>query len=242
MRDTTLDDLIDDYLKDKISDVDRSHLELLMKRDPALASRLKESQETYRFLEYVRYKEIKKRLRDFDGVIPVDVNLNSFKRRWLFAILLIASILGAWICLFDYIKPIHLAERNFQIRYENDLALGKLTREDILYWNDATAYFLSGDFQNAARLFQPLSEYMHSSFSSEAKWNVLMCQLAIEGPTVLWKKEMNNYQSLVTGSFRMKAIKLLRISNSSLYRWLILTPSSHLSALKPRLIFYTYII
>ena len=236
MKDKPLEELIDDLLKEQISNEDRHHLERRMLAEPEVARLVRESRETFRFLQYSRYRQIKAQLREFDAGENQDLKPPS-QRKWVYvAFLILMSILVFWLWLINYYKPENLAKRNFEIISGSDISIKFQDNSEMAAWNSANELFAKGDFQNAASVFRTYSRNPEDKNYMIAQWNVLMCQLALVGPGLQWHESLDQFISIEANPLETKAKKLSELLDSIFYKFFILKPASILSALKPRLI------
>jgi len=236
MKENNLDDLIDALLRDTITDEDRYRLESMMEADPVIARKVLESRETYLFLQYARYQQIKTQLRKFDEKENLSVKRNPFSP-WAFTgILLLVFGISCWLCLINYYRPESLARRNFECVSGAEILQGTVMNEEVLNWNLANELFDKRDFQNAASIYMMYTENPQDPFYKIASWNVLMCQLATDGPTLQWHKDFDQFISIKTNPLETKAKKLSQLLDSFFYKWVIFKPASVFSAIKPRLI------
>ncbi len=236
MEEYTLEELIDTFLKGKMTDEDHNLLIHLINTDPSVSVQVNESIETYRFLEYARYQDTRKRLREFDEKANKPKHRSVYRALGVAFIFCFIAAISGWVGLVQYCKPVNLAKRNFELIHGTAIANEKDKTEDPINWDLANDFFVREDFQNAARLFQPYSESPDHNFKTQAKWNLLMCHLASEGPTIRWQEEVKKFLLHAPEPLKSKGIKLLAFIDSSFYRLAVQRPSSHFSLWKPRLI------
>src|SRR5688572_20814813 len=121
MKKRNLEELIDAFLKKTISEADLELLSSLRQTDPKVEQLIAENQETFRFLHYVRYKEFKKRLREFDQKNQKPPG--HFPSAIFILLALIPVMVISWQCLLQFYKPQNLAARNFEFffpEYQKD--------------------------------------------------------------------------------------------------------------------------
>lgn len=229
-------DLIDDLLKEKISDEDLRHLEMMREAHPAIDRLVRESRETFHFLQYARYQQIRTQLREFDEKESRGTKRSPYKRYVFAFVLFLISIMIGWIMIINYYKPENLAKRCFVNIAGLDIMKDESLSNEIVNWDLANELVIKGDFLNAAGLYMVYAEDPESLFYLSSNWNILMCQLAMDGPTDSWRKELDEFKSIPFNPLKLKAIKLSRFLDSTFYKRATLKPSSHFSVWKPRLI------
>ena len=231
MKETDIDELIDAYLKNRLSVEDQLIFNKYMD-DPVFASRVKEAELTYRFLQYSRYKHLKKQLKEIDRNETPKGRLST--NLFISATIIFIACVFTWLYMVYHFSPQRLAEKYFipipQNKYEH-----QMTEEDEIILNQANQFFVSGDFQNAARLYNPYILSSHFYFNKETHWNVLMCRLAMEGPSDPWKAEAADLIHSLPGSFKRESEKLLTLLDSPFYRFIMMFRSSRFSTWRPRL-------
>ena len=231
-----LKDHIDSLLKGTISDRDRRELTNLMKQDPAVKELVNDSMETYRFLQFARDQQIKRQLVAFDAGQYPPVAKASYKP-WIIAgagFLFLLAI--TWLGLTIYFQQANIAKRYFEIQKLNETQQSANANPEIQTMIEATEYFLKNDFENAARLFQPVAENINSDLALVAKWNVWMCHLAKEGPTERWMNEFKKHNARFPDSFKSKGDELLRLLDSRIYKFFTPASAISFSTIKPRII------
>jgi len=229
------DELIDTFLKKKLTAEDQSRIDFLLSTDPVFVEKLAESKEVYKYLQYLRDQKIRKQLEDFDKK-ETNIHKKVAYRRWLAfgALFFVALILG-WLELVQFCKPENIALRYFEpIKFqkaESILPTGDFSKLEL-----ANGLFESGDFENAASLYQEIGENSANHFQTEAKWNILMSSLAMKGFDERWKKAIAEFPVSPDHSLSTRKNELLRFLNSPLYRLGTIVSPSAFSAIKPRLI------
>jgi len=231
-----LKDHIDSLLKGTISDQDHRELNNLMKQDPTVKELVNDSMETYRFLQFARDQQIKRQLVAFDAGQYPPVAKASYKH-WVFAgAAFLFVVIIAWFGLTIYYQPVNIAKRNFEKQKLITIEQKSNADPETQNMMEATDYFLQNDFENAARLFQPVVENINSDLTHVAKWNVLMCHLAKEGPTERWRNEFKKQNPLFPESFKSKSNDLVRLLDSRMYKFFKPESSISFSTIKPRII------
>jgi len=135
-----------------------------------------------------------------------------------------------------YFSPVHLAKQSFnslQIAYhpllENTLVTAK--------WNTGTKAFLHEDFENAMLIFMSLTESSDSSLKYYSDWNVLLCRLALNGPTPGWEEDVVAFLKQAPEPIQSSAENLLKTIRSPLYTRLYRSLlKKGVSSVKPKII------
>lgn len=229
-----LDELIDAFLKKKLNASQAEMLKKMVASDAKIAETVEESVETYRFLQYLRYRQIKKQLQDFDEAENRTRKRLSMGRLLITSMFLLFGLIGSWILITSIYHPENLARRNFEPIVFNGTIPTGFSAEDTLHLHDANIFMKNRDYQNASRLWHAYLE--KDGYSLNAKWNVLMCHLAIHGPDPWWNEEMTSFLTIQDNPLLPKGKKIFQLVNSSLYRFITGNSSSAITALKPRLI------
>lgn len=225
--------LIDQYLLGTISPEDRSQLEQLILSDPSVSALVRESTAAYKVLQHEKNRRLKEKLRGLDKDEFMRQGFFSKPIGWL-TILLLAGIAGLYL-LAGYYTHESIAIRNL----ETDPAMNTTASEapdQVAAWAKAKNAFLARDFDSAIKQYIPLSEHPEESRSYVAKWNILLAQLAMEGPTPNWKMSLDTFTKSAPEPLRSKAIKLSGLLDSLIYRLFQKQLHDRFSSLKPRLI------
>jgi len=217
--------LIDQYLLGTISPDDRSQLEKLILSDPAVRTLVRESEE--------KNRRLKEKLRGLDKDELMRQGFFS-KRIGLLTILLLVGIAGLYV-LAGYYTHESIALRNIETNPSRDNNAA-YAAEDVAAWATAKNAFLARDFDSAIQHYITLSEHSESSWANDAKWNILLAQLAIEGPTPNWKMSLDTFTKSAPEPLRSKALKLSGLLDSFIYRLFQKQLRDKFSSLKPRLI------
>lgn len=225
--------LIDQYLLGTISPEDRSKLEQLILSDPSVSKLVRESEATYKVLQHEKNRRLKEKLRGLDRDELMHQGFFLRPIGWL-TIMLLAVVGGVYL-LAGYFSHPSIALRNFESypKGSNDAAYG---REDVAAWDEAQNAFLARDFDNAIKHYISLSEYPEESRKYVAKWNILLAQLALEGPTPTWKMSLDTFTKSAPEPLRSKAIRMSGLLDSFTYRLFQKQLRDRFSSLKPRLI------
>lgn len=225
--------LIDQYLLGTISPEDRSHLEMLILSDPSVSTLVRESEATYKVLQHEKNRRLKEKLRGLDKDEFKHQGFFSKPIGWL-TILLLAGIAGLYL-LVGYYSHASIALRNVE-SYPISNATGANAPEDVAAWANAKNAFLARDFNSAIQHYNTLSEHAEESKAYLAKWNILLAQLALEGPTPNWKMSLDIFTTSAPEPLRSKAFRLSEILDSFIYRLFQKQLHDRFSSLKPRLI------
>lgn len=228
------DELIDAFLKKKLTAEDQSRIDFLLATDPAFAETLAESTETYNYLQYLRDQKIRKQLEDFDKK-QTNMHKKASYRRWMVVgVLFIVSFILGWLELVQFCKPENIALRYFEPIEAKPLK-SILSAKEITKLELANGLFETGDFENAAGLYQEFTESRANHFQQEANWNILMSYLAMKGPDERWKRAINEFSVPPDHPLSTSKSELLHFLNSHLYRLGTIVSPSAFSAIKPRL-------
>lgn len=225
--------LIDQYLLGTISPKDRTELEELILSDPSVSKLVRESEAAYRVLQHEKNRRLKEKLRGLDRDELMHQGFFSRPIGWL-TILLLAVVAGVYL-LAGYYSHSSIALRNFE-SYPTGSIYDAGAREDVEAWENAQNAFLARDFNVAIQHYITLSEHPEESKAYVAKWNILLAQLAIEGPTPNWKMSLDTFTKSAPEPLRSKAIRLSGLLDSFIYRLFQKQLQERFSSLKPRLI------
>lgn len=234
MKETKIEELIDGHLRQKLSAEEHTQLQEMLMADPALKVLISESEEAYRYILHHKYKGIRNQLKEFDKneLQPT----KSFRlKKWgiCFGVFALFSILSLLTLSYSF-QPSLIAKRYLEdVHIEN---ISSMSAEVANNFIAAKRALHENDFQNAAGLFLALKDDKTEEVYEKARWNYLMCYLAIEGPASLWKNEMNIFIASADEHYKVKADKILRLYHSPLYRLVRKFSKAELSSLQPRLI------
>lgn len=228
-----LTELIDQYLVGTISPRDRKHLEQLMETDPAVATQVRDSQLAYKVIQYERNRLLKEKLRALDnkdfryqGFFTKSLGMLAF----LVLVLLSVTYLGA-----VYYNPAVIATRNLVNASTADKLISG-NSDSVSSWTKAKNAFLMKDYESAILRYASLSQQTDSPDAVSARWNMLMGQLAMEGPTDKWKQALESFRLEAPEPLALKAAKLSALFESGFYRLIHNRFQEKLSSIKPRLI------
>ncbi len=235
MEEKELLELIDQYLLGRIKPDDLQKLEYLRKTNPDIQLQVKQSIEAFNVVKYLRYKQLREKLRRIDSADEKS-KTGFLRQRWLvITILIIVSFLGFWLWATRHFDPAAIAMRHFLNTSERDTIRYKTKEESVKGWTQANIAFREEKFQDAILLFQPFLEDSIFEKSTAAKWNILLARFALGDTDISWKEELIVFQSTASEPFKSEALKLMHTLNSPLYKVFVLRLSPQLSALKPRL-------
>ncbi|MEO5906215.1 MAG: hypothetical protein ABIQ11_05785 [Saprospiraceae bacterium] len=234
MKEKPINELIDDYVTGQIRAEEKIYLEDLAAKDPEVAAQLNSALEAYNFLERTYYKQLKKKLQDFDRSIEVKDDLPSkkFVRPVVIGVIMISIF---WMISYLYFKPENLVKRFY---YTSTEQLKIVDSDDTLsqLWVVANEAFLKNDFKKAEEIYQLILSQSEIDDLAQSEWNFLLCQLAIHGATPEWRYKLDEMITQSDESIKGKAIELKKQLNSWIYKLTFLQFSLDLSYLKPRLI------
>lgn len=225
--------LIDQYLLGTISPEDRSKLEQLILSDPSVSKQVRESEATYKVLQHEKNRRLKEKLRGLDRDELMHQGFFLRPIGWL-TIMLLAVVGGVYL-LAGYFSHPSIALRNVE-SYPTENTSAAEVPEDVAVWVKAQRAFLARDFESAIQYYLTLSEHPEESKAYVAKWNILLAQLALEGPTPTWKMSLDTFTKSAPEPLRSKAIRLSGLLDSFTYRLFQKQLRDRFSSLKPRLI------
>lgn len=235
MEETKHDELLDAYLKNKLSEDDRQKLYRMMKSDEGMRQLVFESRKTYAFLQFLRYKQIKENLRAYDRNINDSPEKKTFKPQALRLAFLFLLIVIAAFSIRHHYSPVSIAKRNFINIISGGDAIDSISESAIIHLRVANDLFKMGEYQRAEVLFNHLGNDAYYTNRHIASWNTLICRLAMYGPTDDIRKELSAFHLSSDEQIRRKSEVLARILSSRFYSWIITTQVPELSVWKPRL-------
>ena len=233
MKEYLINDLIDQYLLGIISPEDNRELQKLIAEDPEVASLVEESKMAYKALELERRKQLKSKLRALDGQAE-DPGTKSSK--WIGAVLLVLGVCLLYFYMSSiYFSPGAIAGRNY-IAYKEYKTDHHVDNPQVVTWLQADDAFRNEDYQTAIQSFALLTESQDRSASMIAQWNILIAQLAIEGPGSHWQMGLDAFEKSAPEALAVKARNLRKYLNSWYYRFFSFRFQENFSTIKPRLI------
>lgn len=233
MDEHTLTTLIDQYLLGTISPEDRSLLEQLILSDPSVSKLVRESEDAYKVLQHEKNRRLKEKLHGLDRDEFMHQGFFSKPIGWL-TILAVAVMAGVYL-LVGYYSPISIALRNVE-PYPISHTNATDTPEELATWALAQNALQARDFDGAIRRYIALSEHPDDMVKHVAKWNILLAQLALEGPTTNWKLSLDTFTMSAPEPLKSKALRLSGTLDSFIYRFFQKQLHDRFSSLKPRLI------
>ena len=228
-----LDALIDDYLLGNILPADKARLEQRMATDPEFAALVRDSRLAFKAIQLERNRLLKEKLKELDKVDDAKPHSTSRKTGLFFA--LIGIILLFILLLTAYEHPSCIAKRNLIDAGETHFSR-QPDQQTIEAWSLASAAFLEGDYEKSIRDFVALAGEKETPWHYTSRWNVLMVQLAAEGPDPAWLQALEAYAEVAPAPLSTKAKSLKRKLGSRFYRILFSPMQEKFSAIKPRLI------
>jgi hypothetical protein len=225
--------LIDQYLLGTISPEDRSQLEQLILSDPSVNTLVRESEAAFKVLQHEKKRRLKEKLQELDKDELLQQGFFSKPMGWLTILLLV--VIGGIYLLAGYFTHASIALRNFE-PYSGRNTHAADNSADIALWAQAQNAFLAKDFNAAIQHYIVLSKHPDESIASQAKWNILLAQLALEGPSPNWKMSLDTFTMTAPEPLKSKAFRLSDILDSLMYRLFQKQFHDRFSSMKPRLI------
>jgi hypothetical protein len=227
MKDTNLDELIDAYLKKNITVDQRQQLDQYIQGDPTIKQQLEESKLAYDYLEYLRYKEIRKKLHQADKLYHDQrIKMPVKKTGWLVTLALLTLLISGITLMKRY------QAENVAIRYF-EYAAGNYSSPAAEYqFSEAEKFFRGHDYSRAASIYSDLLSTYEDPYAS---WNLIMCELAVEGHTNLMEDKIALI--VATGNVKLqdKSRRIISVFKNPVFRWLNPSGTSQLPAIKPRI-------
>lgn len=223
MKDTNLDELIDAYLKKNISADQRQQLEQYLIADPTIKQQLEESKTAYEYLEYLRYKELRKKLRDADRIHNRIPRKPASKSGWLCAVTILAFLISGITIVKKY-QPESVAIRHFEYAAGHSIHTSPQYQLD-----EAEQLFMAHQYAQASAIYATMPE------SHAAAWNLIMCELAEKG----YKPEMAERLKIISVSggekWKLKCGRITTVLQNPIFRCLNPADAAPLPAIKPRI-------
>lgn len=233
MEEQTLETLIDHYLLGTISPIDKAQLEKAMADDPTVAAMVHDSKRAYKALQLERNRILKEKLKTLDKEDMDEVTSSSTK--WKILLSAVGIVILLFLMLNIHQSPLHIARRNL-IAYPGQEGGAQPGPPQMKLWEDARVAFLQKDFEKAIQHYLELSGDIGTPGHFEARWNILLVQLAASGPTSAWNQVMDHYAHEAPYPLSKLADKLQAKFTSPYYRFFFSPWKDKLSSLKPRLI------
>ena len=234
MEDKAIQDLVDRYLLNQASPDDKLKLLHLMEADPVFAQYVKECEETFSILQAARNRHLRNQLKSWDAGIKKQKQDKG--KGLLLLFILVLLFFSAWCWLAYHYSSVALARRSFNVIQENSISTfsSKVESEE---WQKGIEAFRNEEFEKANYLFMAMPETADSALADHVYWNILLCQLTINGPTKEWMDALLEFSNKAPDPIKSEALKLLHILQSPLYTKLyrdILYKS--FTAVKPKII------
>ena len=231
MEEPALLELIDQYLMGNIRPEDKVELERMMASDPEIAALVSESRKAFNVLQAGRNQQLREKLRAID---KDDRRRSGFLPHWIIMMICILVIIGgSWCWASYYFSNKAIAARYFNMTYHAEKEM--VLNDDLkVIWKEADIAFRSEDFGRASNLYTSILESTEQSVQYNAKWNLLLSDLALHGQTASWKQALETFANQAPSS--IKAQELLRLLNSGWYKIIATLTQADISGLKPRLI------
>jgi hypothetical protein len=233
MEEPTIEVLIDLYLSGAISPGDKARLEQAMATDPAVAEMVHDSQRAYKALLLERKRLLKEKLKKLDREdVPQQRNT---PRKWKIISYSTAVVLLIFMMLHVYMSPQCIARRQL-IAHPISHVDATPASTEMKRWEEARKSFLNKDFEMAIQQYLVLAGEETTPVHFKARWNILMAQLAVDGPTSSWHLAMDAFIQEAPVPFSTQAKSLSAKFSSPYYRFFFGPWKDKLSSLKPRLI------
>jgi len=214
MENKAIQDLVDRHLLNQASPDDKMKLLHLMEADPVFAQYVKECEETFNVLQAARNRHLRNQMKSWDAGIK---NQKKGKDKGLlFLFILGLLVISAWCWLTYSYSSVALAKRSFNAIEESSISIGgnKVENEE---WQRSIKAFRNEEFEKAIYLFKGMPETVDSTLASHVHWNILLCQLALNGPSKEWMEALLEFSSKTPEPMRSEALKLLHILQSPVY-------------------------
>lgn len=232
MKDTNLDELIDAYLKNRMTDEQKIHLDHQMESDPAIRKLVKESEIAYGYLRYKKYDAIRKQLQNYDRIksqpTPGQKHTRSFIRELV--VLLFTIVIGAF-----YLSLHFSAER---VARRNIITLASGTTASAsgnIEFSNAVNLFLDKKYSSAEIMFEQFLEDAVNDHTQIAAWNALMCELAQNGFNESIQKKLSMFSDVETLHLDQRSARIRSLSRSRIIRWFIFPAGNNVPPIRPRL-------
>jgi hypothetical protein len=109
-----------------------------------------------------------------------------------------------------------MAMRGFNAIPENTVHASE-NRKYPAGWQEGIDAFRRKDFEKAMVVFMSVPLNEDTTMADIARWNILLCQLAMNGPSNEWLADLNAFSKNAPDPMRAEAKKLLRVVHSSLF-------------------------
>ena len=225
--------LIDQYLMGSIRPEDKADLERMMASDPEIAELVKESREAFEVLQSERNRLLREKLRELDRNAT---RRSGFLSKWIVLVLLSLVVAGGcWYWATYYFSNKAIAVRYFKVPFDPEEEL-LLSGDSKAIWEEANEAFNSEDYGRAFNLYQSFLDKGDHAVAFHARWNILLTDLAIHGPTESWRKALASFAWEAPAPFGSRAQELSRFLNSIRYKVIASCTQTNIAGLKPRFI------
>ena len=231
MKDNNLEELIADYLDDRLPQGERHLMEHRISADPVFAKKVAESEKAYQFVRHLYYKDLRQKLVDQDQYLE---RQRIVRKKWLITgtfIMLCSFICFVWIQ--SYWSPSAVASR-YGIGVQIHPDRFHLLPSHDQYWQAALQTYLRKDFKNAYQQFQPFTENTTDPYFHQAQWNILLCRLVLDGATREWKNELDMF--IQNGPNTNKALEVKKITGSWKFKIASINLRTTFSTMNPQII------
>jgi len=205
-------DLVDSYLLNQITPENKARLLDMMEADPVFAQYVQECRETFHVLKAARDRELRKKLKDWDA----GDSQSGRRKGILFLACLVALGAGFWYWLNHHYSDTTLAAHSFDAINQQDVSPA-LKNSFLENWQEGVKSFHQKDFEKALLLFASIAEKDTTSITYGAQWNMLLCQLALNGPSDLWHDTLISFSKNAPEPYQGEALKLLKVMASPMY-------------------------
>ena len=222
-------DLVDRYLLRQTTTEENQMIHDLRQTDPVFDQYITESELAFQSLSIARRKKLKEKLRDLDE------RANKKKRGGGMMLLLVGIlgilIIGSWLA-FRF-SPAALAVKFFHDQHEIKI----LNTRDQEIWLKGKQAFQEEQFDSSLFYFSSISSTTNDASQTEARWNFLLSQLALHGPTSQWQEDVLRFSALAPTAFKKDASALLAITRTQLYQFVYMGKwKNAMKVVKPKII------
>ena len=214
MNDRMIQDLVDSYLLNQISADDKAMLLDMMEADPVFAQYVKECEETFNVLQAARDRELREKLKTWD--VEAKTSKRGSGKGLLIFLLFVFVLVSFWCWLSFHFSPAILAMHSFKATYENEIRFAGTSTVDKA-WKEGIEAFNKEDFEKAMLEFMSIPPTNDKTKMINVQWNILLCQLALNGPSNKWLDDINAISKTAPEPIHSHAEKLFRQIHSPLY-------------------------
>src|SRR4030095_9940564 len=235
MQEKDIHELINDYLFDRLQPVELDKLNYLRSTNPEIDFRVRQNEEAFRILKYMRYKEIRQLLFQVDATEPKSYK-KKFYKAWVVVILFLFSLIGVWSWMAEHFSPLSIVMRNYESVAAASLFHGEESKVSLHNWELANMAFNKREFEAAILQYESFSGNPDTVIANNARWNILLARFALAGPVPNWREEIKIFISDPPEPFKGKAESLLHMIDSDFYKIIIIGVPEKMSTFKPRLL------